>query len=268
MPVCVLKSLSQFVEFSNQHQSKLFNDIRYIHTSTQIYTHVRTHTHTHMHIRTHSKTCYPYDYGQCFRRLASCYPHFPSEQELTHCILSTGDLQQHSQGGKLWLLARFAMEWPRLQMGGVLLPELVELYQWLDGNIAHLLTYEQASAITIGQVISLAERNLGRETGENVRMLYENVKLNYNRYVELIGGAIGAGACAAVRQGNRIFTIADDIPLLHFLTGTYEQDLSMRGCMFVCARILCMFVCAYDVCMCVCVQTWRRRSRGTTGCTW
>ena len=37
--------------------------------------------------------------------------------------------------------------------------------------------------------------------------------------MELIGGAIGAGACAAVRQGNKIFTIADDIPLLHFLSG-------------------------------------------------
>ena len=41
----------------------------------------------------------------------------------------------------------------------------------------------------------------------------------YNKYVELIGGAIGVGACAAVRQGNKIYTIDDDIPLLHFLTG-------------------------------------------------
>ena len=170
------------------------------------------------------------------RRLEVRYPHFPSEQELTHCILSAGDLQQHSQGGKLWLLARFAMEWPRLQRGGALLPELVELYQWLHSNTAHLLTYDQTSTITIGQVISLAERNLGREMGEHVRTLYENVKMNYNHYVELIGGAIGAGACAAVRQGNKIFTIADDIPLLHFLSG-----------MFVCAHGVCMYVC---VCVC------------------
>ena len=41
----------------------------------------------------------------------------------------------------------------------------------------------------------------------------------YNQYVELIGGAIGAGACAALQQGNKIHTIADDIPLLHFLSG-------------------------------------------------
>ena len=41
----------------------------------------------------------------------------------------------------------------------------------------------------------------------------------YNQYVELIGGAIGAEAYAALRQGNKIYTIDDNIPLLHFLSG-------------------------------------------------
>ena len=41
----------------------------------------------------------------------------------------------------------------------------------------------------------------------------------YNQYVELIGGAIGAGACAALQQGNKIDTITDDTSLLHFLSG-------------------------------------------------
>ena len=40
----------------------------------------------------------------------------------------------------------------------------------------------------------------------------------YNKYVELVGGAIGQGACAAVRRGNRIYTIEDDLPLIHFLS--------------------------------------------------
>lgn len=55
--------------------------------------------------------------------------------------------------------------------------------------------------------------------GEYITALYERVKRGYNDYVELIGGAIGAGACAALKQGNRIYTIADDVPILHFLTG-------------------------------------------------
>ena len=41
----------------------------------------------------------------------------------------------------------------------------------------------------------------------------------YNNYVKLVGGGIGIESCAAVRQGNKIYVIDDDIPLLHFLSG-------------------------------------------------
>ena len=33
------------------------------------------------------------------------------------------------------LLSRFSMEWPRLQAGGLLLPKLVEFYQWLHTQL-------------------------------------------------------------------------------------------------------------------------------------
>ena len=60
-----------------------------------------------------------------------CYPHFPSEQEFTHSLLSFRDIQRHAQGRDLHLLTRFTQEWPRLQVGGLLLPDLVKFYQWL-----------------------------------------------------------------------------------------------------------------------------------------
>ena len=37
--------------------------------------------------------------------------------------------------------------------------------------------------------------------------------------MQLIGGAIGIRAYAALRQGTKIYTIADDIPLLNYLSG-------------------------------------------------
>ncbi len=148
------------------------------------------------------------------------YPHFPNEQEFTHSILSAGNLKEHSEGGKLCLLAKFAMEWRRLQLGGTLLPDLVEFYQWLHSNLSHLITNHRAANLTIGQVIKLARQNSSKEYGSHLWDLYQRVQHYYNSYVELIGGAIGAGACAMVRQGNKIFTIADDIPVLHFLSGT------------------------------------------------
>ncbi len=73
--------------------------------------------------------------------------------------------------------------------------------------------------MTILHVVQLAAKRYGSPMGEYITALYERVKRGYNDYVELIGGAIGAGACAALKQGNRIYTIADDVPILHFLTG-------------------------------------------------
>ena len=56
--------------------------------------------------------------------------------------------------------------------------------------------------------------------------------VNYNQYVELIGGAVGAGACAALKQGNRVYTIADDLPLLHFLSGMHlDGDVYAVSCL-------------------------------------
>ena len=65
------------------------------------------------------------------RSLGLCYPHFPTEQNFIHSVLSTGDICSYTQKGKLYLLSRFAQEWPRLQVGGLLLPDLMEFYQWL-----------------------------------------------------------------------------------------------------------------------------------------
>ena len=140
------------------------------------------------------------------------YPHFPTEQELTHSVLSCGDLQQLTEGGRLSFLATFTMEHTQLYCGGILLPELVELYQWLHHDIAHMLTREQASSITIGQVIEFAKKR--NDLGNHIRKLYNSIKTNYNQYIELTGGAMVTKANPPT-QGK---DISDDTPLLYFLT--------------------------------------------------
>lgn len=149
------------------------------------------------------------------------YPNFPSGQELIHAILGEGNQQRSEEDGRLQLLSKFAMEQKRLQVGGALLPDLVEFYTWIHTNLSHLLTRDQAYSITIGRVITLTEANLSKESGVHIRQLYEGVKERYNHYVELIGGSIGAGACGS---DNKISTIADDTSLLHFLTGMYARS--------------------------------------------
>ncbi len=82
------------------------------------------------------------------------------------------------------------------------------------------MTYEQARTITIHRVVQLAAKRYGSSTGEYILALYDRVKRGYNDYVTLIG-AIGA-ARTALKQGNKVCTIADDLTLLHFLTGEWE----------------------------------------------
>lgn len=138
------------------------------------------------------------------RSLGLCYPHFPSEKEFTHSVLSSGDIQSHSQGGDLYLLGQFAQEWPWLQAGGQLLPDLVEFYQWLHTalgesasliaqlmcqlllekqlpplnihSLAHLVTHEQATTLPIGHVVELAAQMYDREMEEQFKALYNRVK--------------------------------------------------------------------------------------------
>ena len=177
-----------------------------------------------------------------FRSLEQHYPYFPSEKDFTHSVLSSGDITRDNFS----LLSRFALQWPRLQAGGELLPDLVELYQWLHTFLAHVVSYDMACKVKIKTVIERAVRRYSPDMGEHLRQLFERVKgedsvllnvkkasvsllhifsrctpnpVGYNKYVELIGGAIGVGACAAVRRGNKIYTVDDNIPLLHFLSG-------------------------------------------------
>ena len=146
-----------------------------------------------------------------FRKLQAVYPDFPTEQEFSHSIIGTGDLLQYSEDGNYWLLTKFAMKFPHLEKGGVLLPDLVELYRWIHTNLCNLITRDQASSITIGHVIKKVKKN-SSSSGEYLRELYDRVKKKYNLYVD------GVKACGS---RDRISKISDDTCLIHFLTCKY-----------------------------------------------
>jgi hypothetical protein len=129
------------------------------------------------------------------------------EEDFAHIIESSGEQDQYSEGGRLWPLSTLTSDRECLQVGGSLLPLLVEFYQWLHADLAHVLSYKQASELTIGHVMKLVEGNLDKKEGSHARSLYKEVKEGYNRFVELMGSR--AHGC----------TISDDIPILHLLTG-------------------------------------------------
>ena len=46
-------------------------------------------------------------------------------------VLSSRSIQSYACNGDLYVLGRFVQEWPQLQAGGLLLPDLIEFHRWL-----------------------------------------------------------------------------------------------------------------------------------------
>jgi hypothetical protein len=156
------------------------------------------------------------------RELYVCCPKFPVEEDLIKSVLNSGDVNQYSKKSRLWSLSKFVREWTCLEVGGLLLPPLMELYQWLHTDIAHLLTHEQASSLTIGQLIELAERKFDSQFKQHIRNIYNTVKQEYNHYVKLRGATAN--------------NLKDDTPLLDLLTGTHCWDHACKLTFYTLSR--------------------------------
>ena len=146
------------------------------------------------------------------RDWANFYPRYPSEEDLIHYTQDSEIFQQHR------VLAMFAMDYQQLYWGGVLLPDLIRFYQWLHTSLAYSLTHEVATYAEIGEVVERAEK----EHGEHIRKLYDRVKQNFNRYIEVTGGDIVADSRTIVR----VESISNVTRLVNFLTGnfTYRRN--------------------------------------------
>ena len=100
------------------------------------------------------------------------YPYYPSEKDFTHSVLSSSDIARDN----IALLSRFSLQWQRLQAGGELLPDLVEFYQWLHTDLAHVVSYETACKVKIKSVIDRAVRKYSTDMGEHLHQLFTRVK--------------------------------------------------------------------------------------------
>ena len=195
--------LLQFIQYSNVMQHAVFVEMRYGLVSMHVYkfyirkvpfesvyTYVRSYEHClHMYVRAyiHAHVLRAYRrvcihirdviYVQIVvapscRSLELCYPHYPTEQDFTHSVLSSGDVVRED----IALLSRFSLQWRRLQAGGELLPDLVELYQWLHTDLAHLVSYDKACTVTIRKVINRAVKKYSRDRGQYLEQLFVRVK--------------------------------------------------------------------------------------------
>ena len=75
----------------------------------------------------------------------------------------------------LFALQHFTLEHNRLQVGGALLPDLVEFYQWIHTHLSHLVTYEYAEEITIGNLIKLSAKRYSHDICDHLTHLFERI---------------------------------------------------------------------------------------------
>jgi len=75
----------------------------------------------------------------------------------------------------LFALYHFTLEYERLKVGGALLPDLLEFYQWIHIHLSHLVTFEKANQIKIGEVISLSASRYSQELCEHLKKLFETI---------------------------------------------------------------------------------------------
>ena len=104
------------------------------------------------------------------------YPHYPSMNEFFQTLMSSPNIATAAENNELHVLSKFALEYPRLLTAGKLLPDLLELYQWLHSELAYLVTRKYAQNHTIEDVITKID---DRHPELKRFDLYDRVRGNY-----------------------------------------------------------------------------------------
>ena len=76
----------------------------------------------------------------------------------------------------LFALNLFTLEQKKLQASGTLLTDLLEFYKWIHIQLSHLVTYERAKEITIGQVIEKTSKRYSSEICNHLTTLFKRIE--------------------------------------------------------------------------------------------
>ena len=102
------------------------------------------------------------------------YPKVPTERQFRNTLESLLGGSDPSTP-KYRILAHFIDDRERLAVGSALLPDLVEMYLWLDTHLAYLLHYEDAHKLTLKDVITEASKHYQTEA-KHIQDLFKRLK--------------------------------------------------------------------------------------------
>ena len=103
------------------------------------------------------------------------YPCFTNEKSLLASLLSNINIGDHIASSE-HLLAQLALLRHQLEIGGLLLSDLIELYQWLHQELAYVITQSDAETIPISRAVRVLAKSYSPEEGERLHSLYKRLK--------------------------------------------------------------------------------------------
>jgi hypothetical protein len=116
------------------------------------------------------------------------YPCFTNEQSLIQSLLSNVNIGDPIASTE-HLLGQLVLLRPQLEIGGAVLTDLVEFYQWLHQELGHVVTKSDAETIPISRAVRVLAKSYSPEEGDRLQNLYKSLKESYNQYQELMGSS-------------------------------------------------------------------------------
>lgn len=112
------------------------------------------------------------------------YPHPVTKNDYMRSLVNAIEAEECSCT-YLFTLHQFTLEQKRLQLGGTLLPDLLELYKWIHTQLSHLVTYERAKQITMGKIIELTAKRYSQELCDHLTNLFKRI-ISKNKFYVVI----------------------------------------------------------------------------------
>ena len=108
-----------------------------------------------------------------YRSLINVYPYIPSLKDFKHYLQDQCSSQKTY--AKYEVLVHFMNRYARLTAGGILLPSLIEFYQWIITDLSHVITKKQASEMSLHDAVDLATEKYSEELEQHYTKLFESV---------------------------------------------------------------------------------------------
>ena len=109
-------------------------------------------------------------------KFSRTYPSEATLKEYLNCLESIKGASNCKEIDKLAVSIQFFAKKERFRLGGLLLPYLIEFYQWLHEEITHQVAIDDNLSKDIGKVVKELTSRYPEKEAKRVEKLFNNVR--------------------------------------------------------------------------------------------